>query len=218
MFGTEPVYDQDIWGRGAFPDPISTDEDILAVVRHDISIIAFKAMAYLLVVCALLLIRTVIEASIDARTFLIVFDGLLFGIMAFLVSSFTLIFHNYYLSMGIVTDKRVIDIDQVSLFRREVNEMDINNAQDITYKQTGFWGTILDFGNVIVQTAGGTGGSTTGTESVSKGEVTGFVFSNVPSPKRIANLIARLYQAEQDADIRDSAKAHANEMAKLLKK
>lgn len=61
---------------------------------------------------------------------------------------------NYYLDVWIITTKRVIDIEQRSLFNREVSEFPIGNIQDITLETPSIISTLLDFGNMTIQTAG----------------------------------------------------------------
>ncbi len=55
-----------------------------------------------------------------------------------------------------VTTQRVIDIDQRGFFERHVAEAPYEKIQDIRYTIKGVWPTILQFGTVIVQTAGTT--------------------------------------------------------------
>lgn len=53
----------------------------------------------------------------------------------------------------ILTNIRVIDIDQRSLFNKTVTEAELKNIQDITYEINGFWRTILNYGKVEILTA-----------------------------------------------------------------
>jgi len=61
---------------------------------------------------------------------------------------------NYYLDIWIVTDKRIINIDQIHLFKREVSTLRIERVQDIKIETDGFFATMFGFGNLQVQTAG----------------------------------------------------------------
>jgi membrane protein YdbS with pleckstrin-like domain len=61
---------------------------------------------------------------------------------------------DYYLDMWIVTNERIIDIEQTGLFRREISEIPFSRVQDATIKIPGFLATILKYGTIIVQTAG----------------------------------------------------------------
>jgi len=88
-------------------------------------------------------------------------------------------FVDYYLDVWIITNQRVINIEQKGLFARVVSEKDLGQMQDITSDVAGFWATLLNFGNVHIQTAG---------------EKERFVFKQVPFAdevsRRISNLVS----------------------------
>jgi hypothetical protein len=80
----------------------------------------------------------------------------------FFASFWTLILWNvlfarwtdYYYDVWIVTSQRVIDIEQRGLFHRDVATLfNLNLVQDVTTVLTGFFGNILGFGKLQVQTA-----------------------------------------------------------------
>ncbi len=68
----------------------------------------------------------------------------------------SVIWTNYYLDLWIVTEKRLISVDQTGLFEREVTTLSLSNVQDVTVEQHGIIQTLLNFGTVTVQTAGPT--------------------------------------------------------------
>lgn len=53
----------------------------------------------------------------------------------------------------IVTDQRIVDIEQKGIFSRSQKEATLDKIQDITVEIKGFWGTVFRYGTVIVQTA-----------------------------------------------------------------
>lgn len=65
-----------------------------------------------------------------------------------------LVWTNYYLDMWILTDRRLIDIEQHSLFHREVAEIPLSKVQDVTIEVKGIIPTLLKFGTIKIQTAG----------------------------------------------------------------
>jgi uncharacterized membrane protein YdbT with pleckstrin-like domain len=65
------------------------------------------------------------------------------------------IWTTYYLDTIIVTDKRIFDIDQRGLFSRQSGSFRIDRIQNITVNQKGIIQTLLDFGTVEFETAGG---------------------------------------------------------------
>tara|TARA_Y100000310_G_scaffold345569_1_gene466735 strand:+ start:8925 stop:9449 length:525 start_codon:yes stop_codon:yes gene_type:complete len=63
---------------------------------------------------------------------------------------------NYYLDIWIITNRRVYDIEQHSLFTRDISEFRLEKVQDITIEVRGIVATFLNFGDLHVQTAGTT--------------------------------------------------------------
>ncbi len=59
----------------------------------------------------------------------------------------------YYLDVWYVTEKRIITINQKNIFDREIANLRFDKIQDITVEVKGFIPTMLDFGNIKVQTA-----------------------------------------------------------------
>lgn len=97
----------------------------------------------------------------------------------FLTLSLFLIWILYYLNMQIITDRRIVDVDQVGLFSHTVSELHIENIEDVTSETNGLFGTMFNYGMVFVQTAG---------------TVERFEFDNVANPAAIEKLILDLYE------------------------
>ncbi len=89
-------------------------------------------------------------------------------------------FVDYRLDMWILTDQRIINIEQQGLFDRIISELSINKVQDVTSEVHGHAQTFLDYGNVYVQTAG---------------EQQRFIFQHVPHPEEISRLVIRANNA-----------------------
>ncbi len=89
------------------------------------------------------------------------------------------IFVLYYLNFHVVSEERVVDIDQVGLLFHQVSELNIETVEDVTSQTAGVFGNIFNYGTVFVQTAGAT---------------ERFQFDNVPEPERIAKIILELYE------------------------
>jgi len=71
-----------------------------------------------------------------------------------LATWFFIVWLDFYLDVGIVTNERVVDIDQNGLFKRNIAELDTQMVQDVTSQKQGILQTVFDFGDVIIQTAG----------------------------------------------------------------
>lgn len=72
--------------------------------------------------------------------------------------SILLFFYNYfidfYLDLTIVTNDRLINVRQSSLFARTISEVDLYQIQDAASEIKGFFPTIFNYGNIDLQTAG----------------------------------------------------------------
>ena len=61
---------------------------------------------------------------------------------------------NYYLDVWVITTERIIDVEQKTLFHREISEISLDRVQNVTVEVPGFVATVLKFGNMKIQTAG----------------------------------------------------------------
>lgn len=80
-----------------------------------------------------------------------------FGYSVWLLILWTMFFiewTDYYLDIWIITNKRIIDVEQKGFFHREVTSFNYNQIQDITVETRGILETFLKFGTLHIQTAG----------------------------------------------------------------
>lgn len=96
---------------------------------------------------------------------------------------------DYYLDEWMITDKRIIDIDQIGFFKREVSTFGIERIQDVTVKFPGTIPNLLNFGNVHVQTAG-----------ASREQ---FIIKGVADPNRVRQIIIEHYDTYQKQYMRN---------------
>ena len=94
---------------------------------------------------------------------------------------FFLLWIDYYFDVWIITNKRVVNVEQKGLFNREVSELELERIQDITTDVKGVIPTFLNYGDVYVQTAGKT---------------ERFDFADVPDPYGIKDIIMNLQKAK----------------------
>ncbi len=105
---------------------------------------------------------------------LILFASLYFlSILMFFYSYFV----TFYLDVWVITNDRLVDNRQVSLFSRTIAEVDLYQIQDATSEVKGFWASIFNYGNIYLQTAG---------------PVPRFVLFNVPDPNHLREKILDL--------------------------
>lgn len=84
---------------------------------------------------------------------------------------------DYYLDVWIVTNERVVARVQNGLFNRQVVELRLSRVQDVSAKTQGLWGTLLNFGEARVETAG---------------EEENFIFEQVPHATQVSEQVLRL--------------------------
>ncbi|TSC70528.1 MAG: Membrane-flanked protein [Parcubacteria group bacterium Gr01-1014_49] len=63
-------------------------------------------------------------------------------------------FTRYFLNVWVLTNKRLVDIDQRRYFHREVSSLPLSRVQDVTTNVTGVLSSMLGLGDIDVQTAG----------------------------------------------------------------
>jgi uncharacterized membrane protein YdbT with pleckstrin-like domain len=94
--------------------------------------------------------------------------------LAFFVASFI----DYYLDVSIVTNQRIVDIEQKGLFNRSIAQQELARVQDVKTRKAGIFQTFFDYGDVFIQTAG---------------EAPNFEFKSVPKPDEAAQKIMALH-------------------------
>ncbi len=80
------------------------------------------------------------------------FIGSTFAIIIWLYSF--IVWIDYYFDVWIITDTRIVNIEQKALFVRSVSELKFAKIQDIHTEVRGLIPTILNYGDVYIQTAG----------------------------------------------------------------
>lgn len=100
------------------------------------------------------------------------------GIYLFVYAQFV----EFYLDSWVVTNDRIIDINQLGLFSQSVAELDLYHIQDVTVNVKGFFPTIFHYGNVVIKTASGN---------------TNLIFKNVSQPNEIGQTLIQLAEADR---------------------
>lgn len=100
---------------------------------------------------------------------------------------------DFMLDTWILTDERLIDVEQVSLFSRKVSTLSLDRIQDITTTEAGFLETLLGIGVVLVQTAG---------------ESQEFRIYGVKDPNQVKDLIQKAYRQGRQDILQEIAALH----------
>lgn len=164
------------------------NEVIHIVVREDMILLAIRLVVWLIIASLVPLFYRYAPEVVPA-----LFEGQLGIVTAlftnvylmFLLVGLFIIFVLYYLNIHVVTNIRIVDIDQTGLFNHTVSELRLEKIEDVTSETKGVLGTLFNFGTVYVQTAGAK---------------ERFEFENIPDPAMVSKMILDLYSKEKNGE------------------
>ncbi len=161
---------------------LENEKIILVVRRHWFVILAEAVILSMLVIAPFVLLFTSLVIFPASADFLANYLSLIIFYIAFWMQLLWMIFFvswtNYYLDVLLITNKRIIDIEQLSLFSRDVAELRLESIQDVKVEVVGIIQSLLKMGNIHIQTAG-----------YSK-EV---LLQNMPEPYKVKDIISTQY-------------------------
>ncbi len=154
-----------------FPGQQSDERVLLFLRRHWVSFLYISLVVLMMVILPIIMLVFFNLLGFDLQGLVVsVFRGVesaypeirakqftvfLFSAYYFLVLSYFLVLWlDYYFDITIVTNERIIDIQQSGLFNRSVSELYLQQVQDVSGKQQGLVQNLFGFGDVIIQTAG----------------------------------------------------------------
>lgn len=135
------------------------DEEIVALgVRHWLPLVGFVLAIILLGVAPIIGTELLKSHNQSFFAWATIYENHLAILEAcwilWLLMGFAVTWTNHYLDVLVVTSKRLIDIDQLSLFHRDIAEVRIENIEDIQIVVPGFLASWLGYGTLKIQTAG----------------------------------------------------------------
>jgi len=143
--------------------PLHENETIVLTLRRHSVWLVVKLISLAVLLVGPALIYGLLEYFSEPASRLIVMPNLslIKSVYVFAVSIiyifvwlyFFVDFLKYWLDVWVVTDRRVVIINQQGLFRRNVSEIPISKIQDISFSVHGFLQTTLNYGTVFVRTA-----------------------------------------------------------------
>jgi len=183
----------------SFPNQQPDEKIFIFLRRHWIALFKLVFIFIILIVFVLALdifsyyLTNVWQSDIGYPLMILANSAYFLFVMLFSFASFV----DYYLDVWIVTNKRIINIEQKGLFARIVSEKELARMQDVTSEVKGFVQTFLHYGDVFIQTAG---------------EKERFIFRQVPNAadvsQKISNIVAKLREVRpQPVYEADTAKA-----------
>ena len=164
---------------------IHPDEKMMLKVRRHKLVLILETLFLIFFIIIPPVMFIVLERNLtiqgsDTALFIGIYSAIL--LIAWII--FFIIWTNYYLDVLIVTDKRIIDIEQKGFFKREVSTLRLDNIQDVSVNISGILATFLDFGTIRIQSAG---------------EMPEFIINDIPKPNRVKATIYELHKKMVEA-------------------
>lgn len=123
------------------------DEKVVMMRRRHPWVLARTGWVIIAVVVIILIAFLIWGASLISSVVLIV--GLIFAAIYAVIR--WLIYTNDFF---ILTDQRIISVEQKGLFSRRVSETELENIYSLAYEIKGFMASMLNFGSIKVSTVG----------------------------------------------------------------
>lgn len=161
------------------------DEKVIKVVRKDLFIMFKRVVAFaslLGILVGFVIILFTLYPNINESEF---YPAIVLGVSAYFLYIwlfFFFTFIDYYLDVWIITNERIINIEQEGFFSRTISDLRLFRVQDVTSEVKGVLPTMFGYGEVYVQTAG---------------EQNRFNFEQVPNPDSIRDVIIRLAEVDR---------------------
>ncbi len=174
-----------------FTQTLKKDETVIAIIRKHWITIFWPSLGSLVVLGLLI---GFYDLFFGALWSFIVWLILLAGVIIFAIYHWVIHFFDSF----IITNMRIIDIDQTGLFKRTVSETMLENVEDVTYTIAGILATSLDYGAVSVQTAA----------AQNKIEI-----NNVQHPRKVQEMII---EAQRDYSEKFGGQLSAGELIDLI--
>lgn len=166
--------------KNVFPGQDPDEKIYVFLRRHFLSflgVILLFLVVWALVLAVLYFLVISFESSVlvgSGRNIFLLTSSAAF---LFLAAVFMVAWIDFYFDLHIVTDRRVVDINQNALFNRDQSELNLENIEDVKAATKGVLGTAFDFGDVEIQTAG---------------SQRNFIFEKVAHPREVAQIITDL--------------------------
>ena len=160
------------------PFPLQDGEIVLKLCRRHwlylwprTAFMALLALAPVIVVAVLLSKADALDGTIGKVFWIAAAVYLLYWAVRILLS-----WYRYHNDIWVVTNQRIIDSTKTTPFNLKISTADLVNIQDMTVERSGVLRTLLDYGDIICQTAA---------------ELPDFRLSGIPDPRAVQALVDR---------------------------
>ena len=123
-------------------------EEVICVFRRHI-VTSIKGFLFFLVMIGVGFLPKIMWPD-DDRMFVVWIVFVIVGLLG-MIYSYILWHFSYYL----VTNQRLRQVRQKGLFKRTVVDLELDNIQSISYGVPGMFGSMFDYGTILIQTGVG---------------------------------------------------------------
>jgi membrane protein YdbS with pleckstrin-like domain len=174
-----------------FKQELNEGEELITILRkHRITLSWFFLKIIIVFVLAMIFFRFAPNEKWSAQVFLIwIFLGFIYSFRGIFV---------WLLDCYIITNERIIDIDQRGFFQRIVTEVSYGKIQNAFYEIKGPLATFFNYGNIKIQIA------------QNKGML---LMKQIPDPKKIQDIIIKFQEKSQAENTKEVS---ASELVKYI--
>lgn len=161
------------------PFPLQDDESVLLMVRRHWIFLWPTALLYLLFALVPVIAIAVLLNAIDQ------YDGVLVKIFWAASTLWVLYWglrmllnwYRYHHDIWVITNQRIVDSIKTTPFNHRLSTADLVNVQDMTVERNGVLRTLLNYGDIVCQTAAASGND--------------FTLSGIPRPEDVQLMVDR---------------------------
>lgn len=163
--------------RNSFPGQRDDESVFIFLRRHPVAYLGQVTVFGSIILVAIVLIIIIFYSEfLTGMRFNIAISCASIFLMASITFAYVALL-DFYFDVHIVTDRRIVDIDQNRLFHRQIDELALEDIEDVSCTVKGFLGTFFTYGSVEIQTAG---------------TKPNFIFDDVPNPREVSQLVLDL--------------------------
>ncbi|MDD5605927.1 MAG: PH domain-containing protein [Patescibacteria group bacterium] len=144
---------QDQTTKPIFPGQRDNEEIVMVIYKH-----WYIAVAPMLKALLIILLSFFLPVILGVAFFIFNYAlsaAIYYLWILFWVGYIFYAYNNWLQDKFVVTDQRIVKIDQRGVFNRTVFETELNKIQNLTHSTKGMFATFFNFGTVIVQTTVG---------------------------------------------------------------
>jgi hypothetical protein len=161
-------------------DGQESEEDIILLFRsHPITLFGKILLSFSLLLAALLVFPLASLAEVGVNSTVVVLSILL---VLTSVTNFIYTVSYWFFNLNIITTERIIDVDFRNVSSYRVSETQLENIEDVSVSNVGFFASLFNYGSIFVQT------------SAEKRE---FEFTNIANPGKIQDILGDLTEIKQ---------------------